>query len=275
MSDGIGTLALVGGGVMGEAIVKRLLDLGITTAAQVRVAEVSGPRRDALTAGYGFACTPDIADASSGADTILLAVKPQNMSDVFAACDGKLRANQLVVSIAAGVTLKTLTQGLNHHAVVRVMPNTPAQTGQGMSVWTAEPHVTEAQRATVQQILAAVGDELYVAGERYIDMATAINGSGPAYVFLFIEALIDAGVHIGLPRDVAERLALQTVAGSAAYAKQTGLHPAVLRNMVTSPGGTTTEALLALQQQAFPAAIISAVQAAYEKSIALGRDQHA
>lgn len=275
MSEGIGTLALVGGGVMGEAIVKRLLDLGVTTAAEVRVAEVSAPRREALTAAYGFACTPDIAEAVRGAATVLLAVKPQNMSDVFAACDGKLTNDQLIVSIAAGVTLKTLTQGLHRHAVVRVMPNTPAQAGQGMSVWTAEPHVTDAQRGTVQRILSAVGDELYVAGERYIDMATAINGSGPAYVFLFIEALIDAGVHIGLGRDVAERLALQTVLGSAAYAKETGLHPAVLRNMVTSPGGTTTEALLALQQRGFPAAIMDAVRAAYEKSIALGRDQHA
>ncbi len=274
MNDTIGTLALVGGGVMGEAILKRLLAAGLCRATEVRVAEVSAPRRDSLTHTYGVTCTEDILPAVQDADTVLLSVKPQNLADVYAACAGKLHQRQLVLSIVAGATLSALTSGLDHPTVVRVMPNTPAQIGQGMSVWTAAPHVTDAHKAVAKQVLAAVGDELYVATEHYVDMATAINGSGPAYVFLFIEALIDAGVHIGLARDVAERLALQTVVGSAQFAKETLLHPATLRNMVTSPGGTTTEALLELQRGGLPATIIQAVTAAYQKSLALGREEH-
>lgn len=274
MSNAIGTLALVGGGVMGESILKRLLAQGLCSPTQVRVAEVSAPRREALVSQHGISATADIAPAVEGADTILLAVKPQNLTDVYAACAGSFHPHQVVLSIVAGATLKALTEGLQHQAVVRVMPNTPAQIGQGMSVWTAAGGVTEGQRAVAKQVLAAVGDELYVPSEHYVDMATAINGSGPAYVFLFIEALIDAGVHIGLPRDVAERLALQTVVGSALFAKETRLHPATLRNMVTSPGGTTTEALLELQRGGLPATVIEAVTAAYQKSLALGREQH-
>jgi pyrroline-5-carboxylate reductase len=275
MSETIGALTVVGGGVMGEAIAKRLLAQGLVTAGDVRVAEAVPARREALTAAYGFTCTPDILAAADGAATVLLAVKPQNLPQVYETCHAKLPADVLVLSIVAGATLRGLTTGLHHANVIRVMPNTPAQIGQGMSVWTAAQHVSEEQRAVAKVILAAVGDELYVESEHYLDMSTAINGSGPAYVFLFIEALIDAGVHVGLPRDVAERLALQTVAGSAQFAKETGLHPAVLRNMVTSPGGTTTEALLALQRGGLPATVIAAVTAAYEKSLALGREQHA
>jgi len=166
--------------------------------------------------------------------------------------------------------MKTLTDGLDHKAVIRVMPNTPAQIGAGMSVWTAAPEVSEDKRATTKQILGTLGEELYADDEKLIDMATALSASGPAYVFLFIEALIDAGVYLGMARDVARQLALQTVLGSAQLMKETGSHPAVLKDMVTSPGGTTIEAVRAFEDGGFRATIFSAVNAAYEKSKALG-----
>jgi pyrroline-5-carboxylate reductase len=150
------------------------------------------------------------------------------------------------------------------------MPNTPAQIGEGMTVWTATSDVTTSGRAGARDIFAALGREAYVPEEKYLDMATAVSGSGPAYVFLFIEALIDAGVHIGLPRDLASTMAMQTVLGSTRYALETGRHPAELRNQVTSPGGTTVEALRALEAGGLRAAVLDAVIGAYEKSRALG-----
>ena len=150
--------------------------------------------------------------------------------------------------------------------IVRVMPNTPAQIGHGMSVWTATPEVTQPQRDMARRILAAMGRELEVHDENYIDMATALSGSGPGYVFLFLEAMIDAGVHVGIPRDQAELLARQTLLGAAALADQSNMHPAALRNMVTSPGGTTAEGIAALEDGGLRAAVTQAVIAAYRKS---------
>ena len=150
------------------------------------------------------------------------------------------------------------------------MPNTPGQIGEGIAVWMATAETTEAQRAQARAIVGALGEEIYVEKEHYLDMATALSGSGPAYVFLFIEALTDAGVRMGFSRPVAEKLALQTVRGSAIYAQETGLHPAVLRNRVTSPGGTTAEALYQLEKGGFRALISQAVWAAYQKSKLLG-----
>jgi pyrroline-5-carboxylate reductase len=155
---------------------------------------------------------------------------------------------------------------MNHQAVIRVMPNTPAQVGMGMSVWTATQQVTEPQRTAARGFLQSFGEEQYVAEEKYLDMATALNGSGPAYVFSFLEALVDAGVHMGLQRDMAEKLAYQTVAGSVELARKTAKHPAELRAMVSSPGGTTVEGNLALEAGAFQATVVGAVLAAYEKS---------
>jgi len=166
----------------------------------------------------------------------------------------------------AGAGISSLRGGLNHSSVVRAMPNMPAQIGEGMTVWTATAEVTEEQKETAQSILSALGEEIYVPDEKYLDMATALSGSGPAYVFLFIEGLIDAGVHIGLPRDVAQELVIQTVLGSTHTVQKTSKHPAELRNMVTSPGGTTTEALLQLENGRFRSLLVEAVAAAYEKA---------
>lgn len=167
--------------------------------------------------------------------------------------------------------MDTLSSGLNHDAVVRVMPNTPAQVGSGMTLWTCSHGVADDQRQMTRAVLASVGEEIYVSDEKYMDMATALSASGPAYVFLFIEALIDAGVYVGMPRDMARTLALQTVFGSTKLVMETGRHPADLKDMVVSPAGTTAEALRVLEEQGVPAAIVAAVDAAYRKSVQLGQ----
>jgi len=267
----VGSVAFIGGGVMGEAILKSLLGKGLAKPADISVAEPVESRRKVLEKIYQVRTVEAPHKAAAGAQTVVLSIKPQNLPEVMDDLKGTLNPEQLVLSIIAGATIKTMTEGLGHEAVIRVMPNTPAQIGEGISVWTATEAVSKEQQAAAKELLAALGQEVQVDHEHYLDMATALSGSGPAYVFLFIEALIDAGVHIGMPREMAERLALQTVLGSARFAQASGQHPAQLRNMVTSPGGTTAEALLELESGAFRATIIRAVEAAYEKSRALGR----
>ena len=184
--------------------------------------------------------------------------------------EGKVAKQSAVVSIVAGAKMAALVKGLDHPGVVRVMPNTPAQIGAGMSVWTAAPEVSDTQIEATKGILRTLGEEVYVPDEKLIDMATALSASGPAYVFLFIESLIDAGVYLGMPRDMARSLVLQTVLGSTKLVKDTGRHPAELKDMVTSPGGTTVEALLTFEKEGFRSAVLQAVIAAYNRSKALG-----
>jgi pyrroline-5-carboxylate reductase len=176
-----------------------------------------------------------------------------------------------VLSIVAGASLQSLCEGLNHPAVVRSMPNTPAQIGEGITVWTTSPAVSSQQAEIARQILCAMGQEIFVEEENYLDMATALSGSGPAYVFLFMEALIDAGVHMGFPRRTAEQLVTETILGSVSYYQKYGIHPAQLRNEVTSPGGTSAAALYYLEKAGFRTAISRAVWAAYERSQELGK----
>lgn len=263
-------LALIGGGVMGEAILKRTLQRRLATKAEVSVGEPVLSRREALSSRLGVATMADNLQAVQGKEIIVLAVKPQDLAKATASLRGRLQEGQLALSIVAGTPIETLARLLEHKAIVRVMPNTPAQVGAGMSVWTATKEVSQKQREQVQSLLKALGEELFVAEERYLDMATALNGSGPAYVFLFLEALTDAGVHIGLPWSTAKTIALQTILGSVQMARKTGRHPADLKDQVTSPGGTTTEALLRLEEGGFRATVVRAVLAAYEKSKALG-----
>lgn len=263
-------VALIGGGVMGEALVQGLLRQGLYEAEQILVSEPLAARRAALEAQLGVRTTAANAEAARDAEVIILAVKPQALPEALHDLAGLLRPEALALSIVAGATLATLRQGLQTRAIVRVMPNTPGQIGQGISVWTATPEVTAAQRAQAQAIVGALGREVYVDKEDYVDMATALSGSGPAYVFAFIEALTDAGVWMGLARPVAEELALQTVIGSGLYLREMGEHPAVLRNRVTSPGGTTAEALQVLEEGGFRGLVGRAVMAAYRRARALG-----
>jgi pyrroline-5-carboxylate reductase len=262
-------ISFIGGGNMGEALIKSLIAKGVAASKDITVSDVSQRRRDILKKTYGVKAIVSNREAVLKADIIVLAIKPQDMSTVLAEL-GKLTPKQLVLSIAAGVTMETLRKGLKHNYLVRSMPNMPAQIGEGMTVWTASDEVSQSQKEQAKSVLAAAGEEIYVAHEKYIDMATAVSGSGPAYIFLIIEALTDAGVHIGLPRGTAEKLVLQTVAGSTKAVKATAKHPAELKNMVTSPGGTTTEGILQLETGGLRSLLLRAVIAAYDKSKSLG-----
>lgn len=263
-------IGLIGGGVMGETIVRGLLAAEVAAPHEIVVAEPVAPRRRVLEKDYGISTTDRNTVAVDGTDVVVIAVKPQQIEAALPPLQGRLNSRQLVLSIAAGVRMATLRSLLSHDEIVRVMPNTPAQVRMGMSVWTATLPVTHDQRETARAILRALGKELYVEDEHYVDMATAVSGSGPAYVLLFLESLIDAGVHIGLPREQASLLALQTLAGTARLVEETGRHPAELRNMVTSPGGTTVEGLLALEEGGMRASLIDAVIRTYEKALELG-----
>ena len=263
-------LSFIGGGAMAEAIVRGVLDKGIAPASDICVGEAVEQRCEWLQQNHGVVATTDNVEAAQSGDLVVLAIKPQNLPEVLNQLKGRLESKQAALSIIAGAKMSTITEGLKHPAVIRVMPNTPAQIGEGISMWTCSPEVDGQMREQAQAVLGTMGPHIEVDDEKYMDMATALSASGPAYVFTFIESLIDAGVHLGLPRDVARSLALQTVLGSASLLKQTGKHPAELRDMVTSPGGTTAEALLALEQGGFRATVGNAVLAAYRKSVALG-----
>lgn len=259
---------------MGEAIIKSLLRSGALQPGQITLAEPNTDRRNFVSDRFHIHACADNADAVRHAEIVVLSVKPQVMDKVLHEIKGVAKPDALIFSIAAGISLDTMRAGLHpDQPIVRVMPNTPAQIGQGISVWTCTPTVTETQRAQAVEILNAMGEEIFVEDEHYLDMATALSGTGPAYIFLFMEALIDAGVHMGFPRRIAEQLVLQTIKGSASFYLQAGRHPATLRNQVTSPGGTSAEALYYLEKAGFRTAISRAVWAAYQRSLELGKEQ--
>jgi pyrroline-5-carboxylate reductase len=266
-------IAFVGSGVMAEAMITGLLNQKLISGEQLIAADPREDRGQELVTRYGLRFSVDNADAVEGADIVVIATKPQAVGQVFHSLNGRGGRAALVLSILAGVKIATLAEGMFNPNIVRAMPNTPAQIGQGITVWTATPEVPDAQRVQARAILGALGDEMYVEDEKLLDMATALSGTGPAYVFLFMEALIDAGVHMGFSRRDAERLVLKTMRGSVDYALHSGLHPAQLRNQVTSPGGTSAEALYQLEKGGLRTVISRAVWAAYQRSIALGRTQ--
>lgn len=277
MSDITDTrIAFVGGGAMAEAFIGGLLVKGLAAPQRIIASDPLPERRRHLAGSLGIATTASNREAVRGADVVVLAVKPQVAGRVLEdLAGGELAPEALLMTFVAGVRIATLRAALGERPVVRLMPNTPAQIGEGASAWTATPDCSEAQRAQAQAMIGALGAEVYVDDEGYLDMATALSGSGPGYVFLFIEALIDAGVRIGLARPVAERLVLQTVKGAALYAQRSGQHPAVLRNAVTSPGGTTAEGLHRLEKGGLRAAVEDAVTAAYQRARQLGGPEHA
>ena len=265
-------IALIGPGVMGEAIIAGLLRQGL---AEPRHLVAAGPRQERvaeLATRYGIEASTNNAAAAQDADVVVLAVKPQRLTSVMTGLQ-KIPPQALVLSIVAGASIDKISRTLRHPVVVRSMPNTPGQIGQGITVWTASAKTSAEQRETARSMLRALGDEVFVEDESYLDMATALSGTGPAYVFLFTEALIDAGVHMGLPRRIAEQLVLQTIRGSVAYYHQAESHPAALRNQVTSPGGTSAEALYYLEKAGFRSAISRAVWAAYQRSLELGKEK--
>ncbi|HEX5838695.1 MAG TPA: pyrroline-5-carboxylate reductase [Anaerolineales bacterium] len=265
-------IAFIGPGAMAEAIIAGLLRKKLAMPENIIA---SGPREERgieLNKKYGIQSTTDNAQAAAIADVVVLSVKPQRLSEVMKGLKG-IRPDALLLSIIAGASMKKIGAGLKHKAVVRSMPNTPGQIGEGITVWAASAEVTEEQQEMARQILGALGEEVFVEDEGYLDMATALSGTGPAYVFLFTEALIDAGVHMGFPRRIAEQLVLQTIKGSASFYTQAARHPATLRNQVTSPGGTSAEALYYLEKAGFRTAISRAVWAAYQRSLELGKEK--
>ena len=261
-------LGFIGGGVMAEAIIAGIRKASI--AADITVGEPVSERRGALTARHMVATTPDNAEAVEDADIVVLATKPQQLDAVAEELAPLLAGDQTVMSIMAGVRIHSLGLKLRHDRIIRVMPNTPAQVGSGMSVWTAWGDVPGEVLEFTSQMLGGIGEQIYLEDEKLVDMATALSASGPAYVFTFIESLADAGVLLGMPQDVARTLAIRTVLGSSELALQSGRHPADLRDMVTSPGGTTAAGLLALEEGGFRAAVINAAKAAYGRGEEMG-----
>jgi pyrroline-5-carboxylate reductase len=263
-------LGFIGSGVMAEAMISIILNQGLTTPEHMIASDPREERGEELAKRYGVTVTSNNREAAQAAQIVVLSVKPQVLPAVLADLGGAIAPEGLVLSIVAGARIGVIAEGLGHSAIVRVMPNTPAQVGEGMSVWTATASVSDEQRLQAQSILQALGEEIYLEDEDYLDMATALSGTGPAYVFLFMEAMIDAGVHLGFSRRVARQLVLQTLRGSVEFARRSAAHPAELRNMVTSPGGTSAEALYQLEKGGFRTVLSRAIWAAYQKSKYLG-----
>ena len=266
-------VAFVGAGVMAESMIAGLLKRGLVGPDRIVASHPRADRRKRLEDRFGIRAVEGNREVAAGADLVMLTVKPQVLGQVVKQLHGRLEPRQVVASVIAGASIDTLRRGLGHDAIVRVMPNTPAQIGEGMSVWTSTPDVDDRQRARVKAALGALGEELWVDEEKYVDMASALSGTGPTYVFLMMEALIDAGVHMGFPRRIAEQIVLQTVSGSVAFARDSGRHMAELRNMVTSPGGTSAEAIYQMEKGGLRTVFSRAVYAAYQRTQTLGREQ--
>lgn len=263
-------VALIGAGVMGETLLAGLLRSGLSPDAVV-AADRRDFRRAEIEKRYGVVTKATNGEAAEAADTIVLVVKPQDVAEVLPEIRQHVRPGDLVVSLCAGVTTAQLEAGLPPGTpVVRVMPNTPAQVSEGMAAISAGTHASTDDLATATHLLSAVGKVITVP-EKYQDAVTAISGSGPAYLFFVVEAMIDAGVMLGLPRDIATTLVVQTMYGSAKLLSESGEHPTVLRERVTSPGGTTAAALRQLEDHRVKAAFITAMEAARDRSAALAK----
>ena len=265
-------VAFIGAGVMGEAMIKGLLHQELLTPDNIVAADPRADHLVSLADTYGISVTTENVQAAHQADVLVLSTKPQVMGKVLPELRGKVDGIQLILSIVAGVPLKVMADSLLNARVVRSMPNTPGQIGRGITVWTALPAVGAPQRRQTETLLGALGEHIYAEDERFLDMATALSGSGPAYVFMFMEALIDCGVHMGFARRDAEQLVAETLLGSVLYAQQSGLHPAQLRNQVTSPGGTTAAALHEMEKGGLRTVLSEGVWAAYRRSAELGSD---
>jgi pyrroline-5-carboxylate reductase len=274
-------LSFVGVGVMAEAMIAGLLRRQLVSRNQIVGSHPRAARREEMQTQYGIRMFEGNREAATFAEAqqaeeptasvVVLAVKPQRVGRVLQELRGALSEGQLVLSIVAGARLETIAAELLHPSVVRAMPNTPAQIGQGMTAWTATPQVGPAQLEQVRALLGALGREMYVESENMIDMATALSATGPTYIFMMMEALVDAGVHMGFSRHVAEELVTQTMLGSVLFARETHKHPAELRNMVTSPGGTSAEAIYQMEKGSLRTVLSKAVYAAYQRAVALGR----
>ena len=269
------TIAFIGPGVMAEAMLSGLLKKSLIPAKNILIAGPLEDQNEYLNKKYGVKPFSDNSLAIINADVVILSVKPQSLKKVLEGLHGALKPDALVLSIVAGASIAKISRMLGHDIIVRSMPNTPAQIGEGITVWTCSPNVTEKQKEFARAILGAFGQEIFEEDEEYLDKATALSGTGPMYVYLFMEAMVDAGVHMGFSRRTAERLVIETIRGSVDYydtGPEDTRHLARLRNQVTSPGGTSAEALYYLEKAGFRTALSRAIWAAYQRSKELGQD---
>lgn len=268
---------IIGPGVMAEAILKNMLSRNIIAPESIIV---SGPRRervDELAKSFGVNPETDNGKAVKDADVILFCIKPQRVDKVFLDLRGTIEKSALIISIVAGLKIEKIARILQHGEIVRAMPNTPSQIGKGITVWAASETVTPGNLEFARNIFKAMGEEIFTVNEEDLDRATALSGTGPAYVYLFMEAMVDAGVHLGFSRRIAEKLVIETLRGSVDFydrGDEKSRHLAALRNQVTSPGGTSAEALYYLEKAGFRTAISRAIWAAYQRTMELGQDQH-
>ena len=266
-------IAFIGSGAMAGAMIAGLLRENLAEPQNLFAADPRVERGLELREKYGVQPFTDNAAAVKGANVVVLSIKPQRLSAVLEGLKGHIPEEALVISIIAGATMKKIGKGLKHKKVIRTMPNTPARIGEGITVWVASDAVSDEQKAQASTILSALGEEVFVEDEYYLDMATALSGSGPAYIFMFMEAMIDAGVHMGFPRRISEKLVVQTMRGSVNFYDRNNMHVAALRNQVTSSGGTSAEALYYLEKAGVRTAISRAIWAAYQRSLELGREE--
>ncbi len=269
-------LAFIGCGVMGESMAAGLLRKNLVDPKNVVASHPRESRRKELSEKYGikvFEHNAEVAKTVVGQENsaVVLCIKPQRLSRVLADLNGILHVDQLVLSIVAGATIGHLADELGTAKIVRAMPNTPSQIGAGITAWTCTEAVGETERGHVRSILAALGKELFVETENMIDMATSLSATGPTYIFMVMEALTDAGVHLGFSRDMAKELVQETMLGSVKFAMESHKHPAELRNMVTSPGGTSAEAIYQMEKGTLRTVLSKAVYAAYKRAVELGK----
>jgi pyrroline-5-carboxylate reductase len=268
-------IAFIGPGVMAEAMLSGIIKNKLTDPANILTSGPLVDRNQELKDKYGILPITDNNKAAALADLMILSVKPQRLEKVLEGLQGSVKKNALVLSIVAGASIAKISRILKHDKIVRSMPNTPAQIGKGITVWCCSSEVDENQKKITRAILGSFGHEIFVEEEEYLDKATALSGTGPAYVYLFMEAMVDAGVHLGFSRRIAEKLVTETLRGSVDYYDKNGLeskHLASMRNQVTSPGGTSAEALYYLEKAGFRTAISRAIWAAYQRSRELGQD---
>ncbi len=259
-------LGLIGSGNMGTAIIEGVISKHILEPPQIYASDIDHDQLKELEEVYGIHTTLDNLEIVRQSDIIILAVKPDICTAVLDGIRNDLNDRKGLISIVAGWTTHTLRSRLNDDArVLRVMPNTPALVGEGMTVFSKDHNLLDDQISLSQRIFSSLG-KVEMVSERYMDVVTAVSGSGPAYVYLFIEALADAGVLEGLPRDLSYKLAAQTVLGSAKMVLETGCHPAELKDKVCSPGGTTIEGVFVLEQRGFRGGIMDAVLKSAQKS---------
>jgi pyrroline-5-carboxylate reductase len=269
-------LSFIGCGIMAESMIAGLLRKEMVASEQIAASHPRKNRREELERKYKIRVFESNAEAvetirETENSIVALCVKPQRLSGVVNELKTVVSSNQIVLSIIAGARLETISDALENQKIVRAMPNTPSQIGAGITTWTCTDGVGETERAQIKALLTALGKELYVETENMIDMATSLSATGPTYVFMVMEALTDAGVHLGFSREMARELVQETMLGSVLFAMESHKHPAELRNMVTSPGGTSADAIYQMEKGGLRTVLSKAVYAAYQRAVALGQ----